>query len=105
MPEGHLARLIWEVVERLDTSDIEEKYSEPGQHTYHHETMVAMLIYGYAIGIRSGRKIASACQTDTAFMLMGRWGRNRDFERFYQAISTLGLAYFTISYLQLRFLF
>ncbi len=40
-----------------------------------------------------------------AFMLMGRWGRNRDFERFYQAISTLGLAYFTISYLQLRFLF
>lgn len=75
VPEGHLARLVWEVVERLDTSAIEEKYSERGQHTYHPKTLVAMLIYGYAIGIRSGRKIASACQTDTAFMYLSHMHR------------------------------
>lgn len=78
VPEGHLARLVWEVVERLDTSAIEDKYSERGQHTYHPKTMVALLIYGYAIGIRSGRKIASACQTDTAFMYLSHM-RQPDF--------------------------
>jgi len=40
-----------------------------------------------------------------AFILMGRWGRNRDLERAYLVVSTLGLAYFTICFLQLRFLF
>ena len=40
-----------------------------------------------------------------AFILMGRWGRNRDLERAYLVVSVLGLAYFTICFLQLRFLF
>ena len=30
-----------------------------------------------------------------AFMLLGEWGRKRDFERFYACAGTLGLALFT----------
>lgn len=40
-----------------------------------------------------------------AFMLMGGWGRSRWFERAYLVVSTFGLAYFTICYLNLLFLF
>ena len=30
IPEGHLARVVYEVVEGLDTREIEDKYSEMG---------------------------------------------------------------------------
>jgi len=33
--ENHLARLVDKIVEQLDTSVIESKYSESGQNTYH----------------------------------------------------------------------
>jgi len=33
--EDHLARLVAEVVDNLDTSVIENRYSHPGQKSYH----------------------------------------------------------------------
>jgi len=72
IPEGHLASLIDEVVERLDTRSIEQKYSEFGQHTYHPKILIKLLFYGYAVGERSGRMIARRCETDTAYMYLAQ---------------------------------
>lgn len=68
--DQHLAKLVSEVVDSLDTRVIENKYSLLGQKSYSHKLLLKLLFYGYAIGIRSGRKIASACQSDLAFMYL-----------------------------------
>jgi len=68
--QDHLARVVSEVVDCLDTAAIEEKYSHLGQKSYHPKTLLKLLFYGYAIGIRSGRKISSACESDVAFMYL-----------------------------------
>jgi transposase len=72
IPDAHLARLIDKVVEQLDTSDIENKYSELGQNTYHPKILVKLLFYGYAIGERSGRMIARRIETDTAYIYLAQ---------------------------------
>jgi transposase len=68
--EDHLARLITEIVENLDTTAIEKQYSNLGQKSYHPKLLLKLLFYGYSIGIRSGRKIAAACESDVAFMFL-----------------------------------
>ena len=68
----HLARLVNEVVEKLDTSAIENKYSGIGQHTYHPKILIKLLFYGYAIGERSGRMIGKKTETDTAYMYLAQ---------------------------------
>lgn len=75
VPEGHLARLVYEVVEGLDTSAIEDQYSELGQNTYHPKILLKLLFYGYATGVRSGRKIAGRTETDTAYMYLAEMYR------------------------------
>ena len=35
VPAGHLARVVSGIVDELDTTDIERKYSRLGQNTYH----------------------------------------------------------------------
>ncbi len=75
VPEGHLARLIYEVVEGLDTSAMEDRYSELGQNTYHPKILLKLLYYGYATGVRSGRRIAARCETDTAYMYLAEMYR------------------------------
>ncbi len=75
VPTGHLARVVSGIVDELDTTDIERKYSRLGQNTYHPKIMLKLLFYGYAIGVRSGRKIDAACETDAAFMYLARMYR------------------------------
>jgi transposase len=70
IPANHLARVINEVVETIDTSEIEAQYSYLGQKSYHPHLLLKLLFYGYSTGIRSGRRIAAACEQDTAFMYL-----------------------------------
>ncbi len=72
VPENHLSRMIDSIVEQLDTKDIEDKYSSLGQNTYHPKILIKLLFYGYAIGERSGRKISSKCETDTAYIYLAQ---------------------------------
>jgi transposase len=74
VPADHLARLIKEVVETIDVSAIESKYSHLGQKSYHPHLLLKLLFYGYSTGMRSGRKIALACESDTAFMYLANSG-------------------------------
>src|SRR3989344_7576367 len=69
----HLARLINQSVDQMDISSIEKLYSENGQHAYHPRMLLKVLIYGYASGIRSSRKLAGKLNEDIVFMrLAGR---------------------------------
>ena len=70
IPANHLARIINEVVDTIDVTEIELKYSHLGQKSYHPHLLLKILFYGYSIGMRSGRKIAAACESDTAFMYL-----------------------------------
>ena len=72
VPQNHLARVVNSIVEKLDTKNIEDKYSSLGQNTYPPKILIKLLFYGYAIGERSGRKIACKCETDTAYIYLAQ---------------------------------
>ena len=72
VPESHLSRVVDKVVEQLDTSKIEDKYSELGQNTYPPKILIKLLFYGYAVSERSGRIISKKCETDMAYMYLAQ---------------------------------
>jgi hypothetical protein len=57
LPEEHLARFIVRVVSLLDLSEIYAGYSERGGMAYAPEVLLGLLLYGYATGTFSSRKI------------------------------------------------
>jgi len=67
LPEGHLARYVVEVVEGLDLTALERAYAGRGSAAYHPATLLALLIYGYASGCYSSRKIERATYDSLAF--------------------------------------
>jgi transposase len=70
LPEGHLARFLLDVVSALDLSAIYKSYQEKdgrGQAAYAPEMMVRLLLYGYAWGVYSSRKIQTRTFEDIAF--------------------------------------
>jgi len=67
LPEGHLARYVVEVVEGLDLSELEQAYAGRGSVPYHPATLLSLLIYGYATGCFSSRKIERATYDSLAF--------------------------------------
>ena len=70
VPRGHLSRFVVALVtEELDLSAILASYKgEKGQPPYHPAMMVALLLYAYAVGIYSSRRIAKACVERVDFM-------------------------------------
>ena len=73
IPKDHLARLISHSVDEMDLAMIEKNYSPHGQHAYHPAMLLKILVYGYAIGLRSSRKLADRLNEDLVFMwLSGR---------------------------------
>src|SRR5665213_1339367 len=70
LPEGHLARFLLDVVSALDLSAIYTSYAEKdgrGQAAYAPEMMVRLLLYGYARGVYSSRKIQARTFEEVAF--------------------------------------
>lgn len=68
LPEDHPVFVYADILEMLDTSEIEARYSPIGQHAYHPRMLMGLLIYSYCHGIFSSREIASRCRTDLGFM-------------------------------------
>jgi len=62
LPEGHLARFIVDIVNRLDLSEIRSSYSEQtlGQRAYEPVMMVSLIFYCLVTGIFSTRKMERA---------------------------------------------
>ena len=67
LPEGHLARYVVEVVEGLDLIALEQAYAGRGSLPYHPALLLSLLIYGYATGCYSSRKIERATYDSLAF--------------------------------------
>ena len=67
LPESHLARYVVDVVEGLDLSALVSAYVGCGSEAYHPTTLLSLLIYGYATGTFSSRKIERATYDSLAF--------------------------------------
>jgi len=70
LPEDHLARFIGEVAETLDLALIYREYERKdgrGLAAYHPLMLTRLLLYGYAIGRTSSRRIEQATHDDVAF--------------------------------------
>jgi transposase len=67
LPEAHLARYVVEVVEGLDLGELERAYAGNGSAAYHPALLLSLLIYGYATGSFSSRKIERATYDSLAF--------------------------------------
>jgi transposase len=67
LPEEHLARFVVEVIEQLDLSNLSGAYAGRGMAAHHPEVLLGLLVYGYASGVFSSRKIERATYDSVAF--------------------------------------
>jgi len=80
VPERHLSRFISDVVEDLDLSAIESEYEEEerGYPPYHPRMMTKVLLYAYATGVYSSRRMAARMLDDVPFRYLAA-GNEPDF--------------------------
>jgi hypothetical protein len=73
LPKGHLAYYISDTVDELDLSAFHARYGGggPRNQPYHPAMMVKVLLYAYATGVFSSRKIARKLHEDVAFRVPG----------------------------------
>jgi transposase/IS5 family transposase len=73
LPQGHLAYFINDTVDSLNLSAFHARYAAGGSRNqpFHPAMMVKVLIYGYATGVFSSRKIARKLHEDVAFRVLG----------------------------------
>lgn len=67
LPKGHLCFLIHEVVERQDLRRFDATYGEEGQKAYDPRMMLKVWLYGFAVNVRSTRKLERRIQEDLGF--------------------------------------
>jgi transposase len=69
LPEGHLAWFVLDAVSGLDLHEFYAAYRGDGvgRRAYDPAMVVALLLYSYARGVRSARRIERACEEDVAF--------------------------------------
>ena len=60
LPERHLARFVVEVIEGLDLTALSKSYRGTGSASYHPAPLLGLLVYGYATGVFSSRKLERA---------------------------------------------
>jgi transposase len=74
LPAGHLAWFVIDVVAALDVSRfaarVTPRGSAAGRAAYDPRVLLALLVYGYATGVRSSRRIERACAEDVAFRVI-----------------------------------
>jgi transposase len=71
LPEDHLVYFMSDLVEQLDLGAIYGSYTEErGYPPYHPVLMTKLLLYGYATGVYSSRKLARSCMEDVAFRVL-----------------------------------
>jgi transposase len=73
LPEDHLVWFVLELVERVDIAGIEQRIrakDQRGTPPYDPRMMTALLIYAYAVGVFSSRRIERATYEDVAFRIL-----------------------------------
>jgi transposase len=73
IPKGDICRVIDEAVESINLTCIESKFKEEGNTAYHPRMMLKIILYSYAKGIYSSRKIAQELESNIFYWyLSGR---------------------------------
>jgi len=67
LPEEHLARFVVKVISLLDLESIYGQYAKVGGKAIAPEVLLGLLVYGYASGVFSSRKIERATYENLAF--------------------------------------
>ena len=67
LPERHLARFVVEVIDGLDLRTMSGAYRGSGSASYHPAMLLGLLVYGYATGVFSSRKLERATYDSVAF--------------------------------------
>ena len=67
LPERHLARFVVEVIAGLDLRAMTGSYRGSGEAPYHPRLLLGILVYGYATGVFSSRKLERATYDSVAF--------------------------------------
>jgi transposase len=69
LPEDDLVFFLIDLIPQLDLTPFHEHYSGElrGQPPFDVTMMVTLLVYAYAVGVGSSRKIAAACERNLAF--------------------------------------
>lgn len=73
LPKGHLAYFIGDTVDALDLKAFYVRYEGGGARNqpFHPAMMVKVLVYGYATGVFSSRKMERRLHEDLAFRMLG----------------------------------
>lgn len=71
--EDELVHSVIDVMDYLDYTPFIRRYDPNGQHAYHPKMMLSVLIYSYAIGVFSSRKIADRLQNDVRYYYLSGW--------------------------------
>ena len=67
LPERHLARFVVEVIDGLDLRAMSGAYRGSGSASYHPRMLLGIVVYGYATGVLSSRKLERATYDSVAF--------------------------------------
>ena len=67
LPQRHLARFVVEVIDGLDLRELIGSYRGSGSASYHPVMLLGLLVYGYATGVFSSRKLERATYDSVAF--------------------------------------
>ena len=67
LPESHLARFVVEVIDGLDLGGMIGAYRGSGSAAHHPRMLLGVLVYGYATGVFSSRKLERATYDSVAF--------------------------------------
>src|ERR1700680_4835489 len=67
LPQRHLARFVVEVIAGLDLRAMTGSYRGSGEASYHPKLLLGIIIYGYATGVFSSRKLERATYDSVAF--------------------------------------
>jgi len=70
LPEKHLARFVSEVIDGLDLRAMVGAYRGSGSASYHPKMLLGVLVYGYATGVFSSRKLERATYDSVAFRFL-----------------------------------
>ena len=100
LPQGHLAYFINDTVDSLNLSAFHARYAKDGPRNqpFHPSMMVKVLVYAYASGVFSSRKIAKKLHEDIAFRVLG--ADNFPAHRTIRDFRALHLAEFTDLFVQ-----
>lgn len=67
LPQRHLARFVVEVIDGLDLTVMSKSYRGTGSACYHPAALLGLLVYGYATGVFSSRKLERSTYDSVAF--------------------------------------